>query len=124
MRVGKARAGAQYGAGVRGEDTACEYLASRGMTLVEKRYRAGRGEIDLVMADGDTLVFAEVKYRPFGRSGDGLIAVTPEKRRRIINAAQYYLMEHGIRDRGIRFDAVEITADGIRHVPNAFSADG
>lgn len=111
-----------YEAGLRGEDLARAWLEARGMTFVEGRFRAGRGEIDLVMRDGETLVLVEVKYRPGGRAGDGLTAVTPAKRQRFISAAAGYLAQREAGDVPVRFDVVEITADGVRHIPDAFRA--
>lgn len=112
----------RYEDGLRGEALARAYLEGLGMTHVESRVRAGLGEIDLVMRDGETLVLTEVKYRPGGRAGDGLAAVTPAKRRRFISAAVGYLALREAEDVPVRFDVVEITADGIRHVPDAFRA--
>ena len=50
-----------YETGLWGEDFAAEYLKEKlGMVLLEQRYRTKRGEIDLIMTDGDTVVFVEV----------------------------------------------------------------
>ncbi len=113
----------QYDSGIRGEQLAEEYLAAHGMTIVERRYRGADGEIDLIMQDGDCLVFIEVKYRPGMRSGAGLLAVTHAKQRRMVHAALSFLLEREWMNRQVRFDVVEITRDGVVHVPNAFSAD-
>ena len=110
----------RYAAGLAGEERALRYLEGLGMTLVERRYRGGDGEIDLVMEDGEALVFVEVKLRPSGRSGEGLLAVTRGKRRRLIHAAQAFCVEREAMDRPLRFDVVEITGDGVVHVKNAF----
>lgn len=112
----------QFDAGVRGECLAEEYLVRQGMEIAERRYRARDGEIDLVMLDGDTVVFTEVKYRPSARKGDGLMAVTPAKQRRIIHAALAFLVEREWMERSVRFDVVEITASGVLHIRNAFDA--
>lgn len=50
-------------AGDTGESIACAYLENKGYRLLRKNYRMGRYEIDLVMRDGDVLVFVEVKAR-------------------------------------------------------------
>lgn len=89
------------------------------MRLLHRRYRSSVGEIDAVMADGDTLVFVEVKLRHTGSRGDGLMAVTTKKQRRIVKTALFYLAEHD-HEGPIRFDAVEVTADGIEHIRDAF----
>lgn len=112
----------RYSAGVSGEQQAEAYLVRRGMTVLARRYRGGDGEIDLVMQDGETVVFVEVKARPAGRRGEGLMAVTPAKQRRMTHAALAFLVEREWMTRSVRFDVVEITAQGVLYVPNAFMA--
>ena len=112
-----------YRAGVTGEELAEKYLAGRGMTPVTRRYRGLDGEVDLILRDGETLVFVEVKYRPKGAKGSGLTAVTPAKRRRLIHAAAAFATEREEWDRPFRFDVVEISREGILHVPNAFQME-
>lgn len=112
----------QYESGVLGEDMAEAYLCKQGMTVLERRYRGGIGEIDLVMLDGACIVFVEVKARPSGMRGDGLAAVTRVKQRRITQAAIDFLQKREWMERMIRFDVVEISKAGILHIPNAFPA--
>ena len=111
----------QYESGLNGEELAEKYLTDRGMVLLTRRYRGEDGEIDLILTDGDCIVFVEVKYRPQAAAGTGLQAITPAKQRRMAHAAQAYLMEMGWLEHSARFDAIEITRDGILHIPNAFS---
>ena len=106
--------------GLTGETAAEAYLAARGMTCLARRYRAMDGEVDLIMQDGGVIVFVEVKARPKGRHGEGLMAVTPAKQKRITHAAGAFLMERELFGTPIRFDVVELCADGLYHVPNAF----
>ena len=108
-----------YDKGLASESRALQYLEKQGMRLVHRRYRAPGGEADLIMRDKDTLVFVEVKYRQTGISGDGLMAVTRKKQRRIVKTALYYLAAND-HDDPVRFDVVEETADGIRHIKDAF----
>ena len=116
---------AAYDTGVRGEETAERYLTEKGMRCLERRHREKTGEIDLIMEDGDTLVFVEVKARYSSpRPGQGLLAVTPAKQRRIAKTAALYLMKHGELRRPVRFDAVEINRDGVLYIPNAFQPGG
>lgn len=110
----------QYLKGLKGEAQAESYLCKHGMKCLEKRYRAQDGEIDLIMDDQGILVFVEVKYRPRGYAGDGLAAVTPSKQQRMIHAAAEYLTRREDSAVAARFDVVEITADGIRHIKDAF----
>ena len=111
-----------YRTGLSGEEQAERYLHSRGYETVARRWRGEDGEIDLIMKDGEFIVLVEVKFRPSGRSGDGLKAVTPAKRRRMTHAAEAFLMEREWMNVPVRFDVVEITRDGMNHVINAFYA--
>lgn len=111
----------QYEKGLSGEEQAEVFLRQQGMQSVAKRYRGQDGEIDLIMTDGDTVVIVEVKYRPSAAKGAGLAAVTPAKQRRMLHAAQQFLLEREWMDRMVRFDVVEITSDGILHIPSAFT---
>ncbi len=104
--------------GLLGELRAAAYLKRQGMRILEKRWRAAHGEIDLIALDGNTLVFVEVKTRPHGRLDSGLKAVNAEKRSHIRYAAREYLRVRG--QQAHRFDVIEISAAGIRHIKNAF----
>ena len=115
-----------YQTGIRGEDLAEKYLTGLGMTCLEKRYREKCGEIDLILLDGDTVVFAEVKTRvsPSEKKGIGLQAVNYRKQKRIADCATLYLMRRKWLNRNIRFDVIEVNADGVIHIPNAFQPGG
>ncbi len=112
----------RYETGLSGEAQAEKYLVEQGMQTIARRYRGEDGEIDLVMQDGEYIVFVEVKVRRRGWYGDGMMAVTAAKQRRMIHAATAFLLEREWMDRPVRFDVVEITRDGLIHVPNAFMA--
>ena len=112
----------QYETGLSGEAQAEQYLVAQGMRTICKRYRGSDGEIDLIMQDGESVVFVEVKFRPGSQAGSGLMAVTPAKQRRMTHAALTFLLEREWMDRQVRFDVVEISRTGILHVPNAFMA--
>ena len=111
----------QYDAGLIGENAAEQYLCQQGMSLLERRFRGDDGEIDLIMLDGDTIVFVEVKARPHSAQGTGLIAVTPNKQKRMAHAAMAFLIANDWVERKVRFDVVEISRSGVLHIPNAFS---
>ena len=110
----------QYEKGISGESQAERYLISCGMERLESRFRAEDGEIDLIMLYQGMIVFVEVKYRPNGLPGSGLMAVTPNKQRRMARAAAAYLAKREEMDLPVRFDVVEITRAGVMHIPNAF----
>lgn len=110
--------------GTRGEHLALDHLQALGMEVIQKNYRFGRGEIDLVAMDGEVLVFCEVKSRSNNRFGEPEYAVTRRKQQQIRRVAQGYLFQHQITDQACRFDVILIqhTATGpeIRYVRNAF----
>lgn len=91
-----------------GEWEAGAELERRGYRLLERNYRCRGGEADLVADDGETLVFVEVKTR--SQLGYGLPreAVGWTKQQRLGRAAEHYCATHGIEDRPIRFDVVEV----------------
>ena len=112
----------RYAKGVMGEDAALRFLCGMGMELLDQRYRANGGEIDLVLLDGDILAFVEVKARMRGGRLAGQAAITPLKQRRLIAAARAYLGQHPEHaGRMVRFDVVTVTGDGVEHIPNAFT---
>ena len=114
-----------YEIGRKGEEITEAYLTEqKGMRCLERRHREKAGEIDLIMEEGETLVFVEVKARFSARPGEGLQAVNFAKQKRIGKAATVYLMKHDWLRRDIRFDVVEINQDQILHIPNAFQPGG
>lgn len=110
-----------YNKGLAGEMLALIYLEKKGMKHIISRYKTRYGEIDLIMQDGETLVFVEVKYRSTGLAGDGLMAIDSRKQERILLAAEQYIYENNI-ESPIRIDAIEISSDGIYYVSNAITA--
>ena len=114
-----------YQTGLQGEQTAALWLEkNRAMRLLESRYRNKAGEIDLIMLDGDTVVFIEVKTRLNAQAGTGLLAVDRRKQQRIARAAVLYLIGRGWQNRAARFDIAEVTNEGVLYVPNAFQPGG
>ena len=107
------------------EDEALQYLQAQGLRLVMRNYRTpgrGGGEIDLIMQDRDTtLVFAEVRKRTSKRHGGAAASVGRVKQRRIVFAAQFYLLKLRTLP-PCRFDVVEVTPDGLAWLKAAFDA--
>lgn len=99
-------------------------LVADGFSIVEMNYRYGRGEIDIVARDGETLVFCEVKMRENDEYGDPAYAITPRKQKQIRKIALGYLTEHEIHEQLCRFDVVTIKMKGkaqvIDHIKDAF----
>ncbi len=114
-----------YETGLWGEETASDYLSHQfRMIPLERRYRTKTGEIDLIMLDGETIVFVEVKTRRTGEAGNGLAAVNHAKQKRIVQAATIYLMQKNLMRNPVRFDLVEIHRDEILYVADAFQPYG
>lgn len=108
--------------GRRGEELAALYLRSKLYRVLAKRFKTPVGEIDLVVESFGTLVFVEVKTRQ--RRGDELDALLHVNRRRLLQAARYYMTRHpGRADLPMRFDVIFLAPfSWPRHVKNAFDA--
>jgi len=94
------------------EDIAHDYLNSRfGLVLLERNYRTPHGEIDLIMKDGDTTVFIEVRSRTKQSFLDALETIDRRKCMRIINSSEYYLQRQSSNYNNVkcRFDVVTLT---------------
>jgi putative endonuclease len=100
------------------EDMALAYLERRGLVLVEANFRCKLGEIDLILRDGATLVFVEVRQRAAGAPVSAAASIGPAKIRRIIRAAQVYLQRFD-RLPPCRIDVVAIDGDDIEWLTNA-----
>ncbi len=114
--------------GAQAEDRARHYLEGRGLAFLERNFQCRGGEIDLIMADGESLVFVEVRYRRDDRYASPEESVGPRKRRRLIHAALRYLQTHPEQaPRPSRFDVVAISpqhgADAVRWIQDAFQLD-
>lgn len=111
-----------------GEDLAVQELLRQGYAILARRYRRRSGEIDIVAAEGTTVVFVEVKARDGGQFGAASEAVTALKRSRLTATARDYLVRHRLHDRPCRFDvvAIQIADDEprIELIRNAFDAAG
>lgn len=107
------------------ESLACDYLKQRGLKLVAKNFRCKLGELDLIMRDGDTLVFVEVKFRHNARFGHASETVDHYKQAKLIRAAQVYLQQTPeVSQLATRFDVVSIegSPQRIEWLENAFDA--
>jgi putative endonuclease len=115
-------------AGALWERSAESFLRRRGLNLLHRNFRCRFGEIDLVMEDGATIVFVEVKYRSSSRHGSGANAVTARKQGRISRTAAWYLAKNPHRaEQDCRFDVVSMDPgkedNGIQWIRNAFYAN-
>ena len=106
--------------GAQAEEQALQFLLRQGLKLKQRNYVCRLGEIDLILLDGNTLVFAEVRMRRDGSFGGAAESITPRKRMRLLAAARHYLASHRQLP-PCRFDAVLIEGDGPpRWIKDAF----
>lgn len=109
------------------ERLAGEHLVRLGLRRVAGNWRGPHGEIDLVMRDGASLVFVEVRYRGPGSLARGIETIDRRKRQRLVDTAQRYLQRNvkGART-PCRFDVVDVSgppqAPRIEWIRNAFEA--
>ena len=110
--------------GRRGEQDALSLLQGKGHRILERNFRAGRGEIDLITMDGETLVFVEVKSGSAGVFGEPEDRVDIRKQRRIGRVAAAYLAGNPPGHRDCRFDVVSVIRERgvtvLRHIEDAF----
>ena len=111
-----------------GEDYAAGYLAKKKRCkILERNYRIGRGEVDIIAEKGEYIIFVEVKTRFDNEYGTPAEAVTPAKQERIMGVAASYLARYD--GKSARFDIIEIIGKvvkdklkvkSINHIENAF----
>jgi putative endonuclease len=113
--------GSRQRIGQAGEDAALAYLQQQGLVLVKRNFRCKGGEIDLIMRDGATLVFVEVRQRADSRHGGAAASVTPAKQGRLVLTAQVFLQRYRTLP-ACRFDVIAIDGGAISWLKNAFGA--
>ena len=112
--------------GRRGEDAACEYLARKGFKILERNWKCGYGEADIIALDKHSLVFCEVKTRRGLSAGMPEESITYKKQERYGKIASVYRSRTAVRHRALRFDVIAILVDKdetsahLRYMPGAF----
>ena len=110
--------------GKTGEDVACDFLLSRGHQILDRNWRAGHLELDIVSEGPDGLHFVEVKARTAPVTSTLMDQVNPVKQKRISAAARQYLAKHQLPPREVYFDIVSVLFDGgetrVRYIPQAW----
>lgn len=94
--------------GALAEEAAARYLQQHGLRLLQRNYRSRFGEIDLILDDGGTLVFAEVRLRGRADFGGAAASIDAHKQQRLVLTAQHYLATLP-QQPPCRFDAVLLT---------------
>lgn len=109
--------------GTAAERLAAAHLQRHGLKLLENNYRCRFGEIDLIMRDGEHIVFVEVRLRSSLAFGGAGASITAAKRQKLTRTAEHYLQQHG--SAPCRFDAVlldSLAGNNIHWLRNAFEA--
>jgi putative endonuclease len=112
--------------GKKAEVEAVRLLKESGMKIVTRNYRCRLGEIDIVVEDGDVLVFVEVRSRSGTGYGLPQESIGAKKIFKIRKVAQHYIMVNGVHKGGYRFDVVAVMLNNegdinnIEHIRNAF----
>ncbi|TDP57480.1 YraN family protein [Aminicella lysinilytica] len=96
-----------------GEELATGMLYAQGYEILERNFRCKLGEIDIVCAIGDGLVFVEVKTRTSLDHGRPVESVGAGKQHRIRRVAEYYMMTHGRQNADVDFQVIEIIVNQI-----------
>lgn len=90
------------------ERAAGEWLCRQGLVMIDHNVQIRGGELDLVMREGDCLVFVEVRHRANSRFGSPAETITITKQRRLIKAARFYLHRNQL-SCPCRFDVLAVT---------------
>ncbi len=107
-----------------GEEEACKFLVKKGYKILERNFRKGYGEIDIIASHNHTLVFIEVKTRSSNKYGTPFDAISPQKLRLLIKGANFYkYMLHPELPDEMRIDAIGVMVWGneilsIEHLEN------
>jgi len=80
------------------EQLAEDFLVKKGLVLVTKNYHCRQGEVDLIMLEGDTYVFVEVKYRKSMQFGGAIAAISANKQKKIKHCVTFYLHQAGLNE--------------------------
>ena len=107
--------------GIYGESLVEEYMKKNEYRIIEKNYRAGKNEIDIIAVKGDVIVFVEVKLRNNRLFGMGYDALNHIKKRNIVKSAMKYLLSHNYSNYNVRFDVASIDESNLVYIENAFN---
>lgn len=109
--------------GAKGEDIAVDTLKKKGCKILHRNYRTPLGEADIIVRDGDAIVFVEVKARTNKAFGQPFEAVDYRKQEKLKRIALFYLKHNKI-EAPVRFDVISIISqngkDEVNHIVEAF----
>jgi putative endonuclease len=106
-----------------GEDIATKFLAKKGYKIIDRNFRKGYGEIDIIATFQNILVFIEVKTRTTSLYGGAIEAISYSKLHKLIRTCEYYKMLHSKLPQALRIDAILIDLENnepknIQHIEN------
>lgn len=103
---------------IRGEDIAAKFLKEKGYKIIERNFRKGYGEIDIIAIHKNILVFIEVKTRTSNKFGTPFEAITYFKLKTLVKTAEFYKVLNPKLPESMRIDAVSILLDNFGNVSN------
>jgi len=106
-----------------GEEIAGQFLTKKGYKIIDRNFRKGYGEIDIVAIHDNVLVFVEVKTRTTSLFGGAIEAISYGKLKKLIRTCEYYKLLHPKLPESMRIDAILIDLENnevknIKHVEN------
>jgi putative endonuclease len=117
---GSARDLSKKALGAYGENLVARWYEARGYRVVERNWRCREGEIDVIVALANTIVFCEVKTRRSEAFGLPAEAVGWKKQRKIRTAASIWMQRTGVRPAAIRFDVASVIQRKVTVIEGAF----
>ncbi len=103
---------------VLGEELATKFLKDKDYKIIERNFRKGYGEIDIIAIQGRTLVFVEVKTRTGNLYGSPLEQISYFKLKSLIKTAQFYKLLNPRLPESMRIDAISVLLDNSGNVSN------
>ena len=99
------------------------FFEQKGFNILERNWRAGHREIDLIVSKDSLIVFVEVKSALSHKFGHPVERIDQKKIDNLIKAARQYLIDKEIKNNDLRFDVVTFSNGQLEHFPGAFDAE-
>jgi len=105
------------------EQLAAQFYSRQGFKILERNWRAGRKEIDLIVRKDDLVVFVEVKSSTSKRYGHPAERVDRRKQANLIDCARQYIIERDLSGVDMRFDVITFVGSKLEQFPDAFEVE-